>query len=206
MRLAYKQGWGFWSLNDWDEKYCGSCGEKQLNHFLKWKFIIWNYTKDVSGLTANTTQLLPYKNACDSREVLKMWSNSVPRVMVLSCFFCLTLLKNYSKLLWGTSLVKNMCYILPQQRWNKVLGVAFIKGSHCCQPGFWHTICSCKTSASWYWFVLTALEVQALSVSLIFHISNYLEKVWYTDKACYGENYVTEHEVTVQNMNAVPQD
>lgn len=68
------------------------------------------------------------------------------------------------------------------------------------------TIHSCKTSGSWYWFVLTALEVQALSVSLIFHIINYLERARCTDKACYGENYVTEHEVTVQNMTAVPQD
>lgn len=54
-----------------------------------------NYMKDVSGLTGNTTQLLLYKKkkSCDSKEVLKMWSKSVPRVMVLSCLFCMTLLK-----------------------------------------------------------------------------------------------------------------
>lgn len=50
------------------------------------------------------------------------------------------------------------------------------KGTTCCWPWFWHSVCSGKTSGSYYWFVLTALEVQLLSASLIFHIINYLER------------------------------
>lgn len=136
-----------------------------------------NYMEDVSGPTANTTQLLPHKKtACDSREVLKMWSNSVPREMVLSCLFCMTLLKLVKTTVGNFLSQKCVLHITTSEVKQGTRGWYSSKGTTCCQPGFWHTTHSHKTSGSYYWFVLTALEVQALSVSLIFHIINYLER------------------------------
>lgn len=126
------------------------------------------------------------KNACDSREELKMRSNSIARVAVLSCMTLLKLVKTTAGNLLSQKCVFRIttAEVKPGTR-----GWCSSKDITCCQPGFRHTVCSCKTSGSCYWFVLTALEVQVLSVSLLFHIINYLEKrAWCTDKACYGEN------------------
>lgn len=144
------------------------------------------------------------KKACASREEQKMWSNRVLRVTALSC---MTLLKLVKTSVGNFLSQKPVFHIPPAEVKKGTRGWCSSKGTTCCQPGFQHTIRSHKTSGSCYWFVLTALEVWALSASLIFHIINYLEKrAWCTDKACYGENCVTEHEVTVQNVTAVPQD
>lgn len=79
-------------------------------------------TKDVSGLTANPTQLLSYKKLVTADRYWKsMWWNSIPRVMIPSCLFHMTLLK-LAETTVGNFFDQNLRYILPQHRWNKVPG------------------------------------------------------------------------------------
>lgn len=78
--------------------------------------------KDVSGLTANPTQQLSYKKLATAERYRKgMWWNSVPRVMILSCLFCMTLLK-LAETTVGNFFNQNLRYVLPQHRWDKVPG------------------------------------------------------------------------------------